>query len=84
MASKGQTLDAVWSCGFQGESGIVGTCVSYLRRKLGDTDQSLIRTVRGGAPPAESRPGHRYGFALTVPAPGAMLAFGGRAEEKRA
>ncbi|WP_018560428.1 MULTISPECIES: response regulator transcription factor [unclassified Streptomyces] len=47
VVSRGQILDAVWSCGFQGESGIVETYIYYLRRKLGDTDQSLIRTVRG-------------------------------------
>jgi two-component system OmpR family response regulator len=47
VISKAQMLDNVWSYDFQGESGIVETYIYYLRRKLGDTDQSLIHTVRG-------------------------------------
>ncbi|WP_405970610.1 response regulator transcription factor [Streptomyces sp. NBC_00988] len=47
VTSKAEILDTVWQYGFNGESGIVETYVYYLRRKLGDTDQSLIRTVRG-------------------------------------
>jgi two-component system OmpR family response regulator len=47
VISKAQILDSVWSYDFQGESGIVETYVYYLRRKLGDTEQTLIRTVRG-------------------------------------
>ena len=47
VISKAQILDAVWAYGFQGESGVVETYVYYLRRKLGDTDHALIRTVRG-------------------------------------
>ncbi|MEV0739922.1 winged helix-turn-helix domain-containing protein [Streptomyces sp. NPDC050549] len=47
VVTKGQILDRVWRSEFHGESGVVGTYVYYLRRKLGDRDQSLIRTVRG-------------------------------------
>jgi two-component system, OmpR family, response regulator len=47
VISKAQMLDNVWSYDFQGESGIVETYIYYLRRKLGDTDQTLIHTVRG-------------------------------------
>ncbi|MGW1291039.1 response regulator transcription factor, partial [Streptomyces sp. NPDC002586] len=47
VISKAQILDNVWSYAFQGESGIVETYIYYLRRKLGDSDQALIRTVRG-------------------------------------
>jgi two-component system OmpR family response regulator len=47
VISKAQILDSVWKYDFQGESGVVETYVYYLRRKLGDSGQSLIRTVRG-------------------------------------
>jgi two-component system OmpR family response regulator len=47
VVSKAQILDNVWGYSFQGESGIVETYIYYLRRKLGDTGQTLIRTVRG-------------------------------------
>jgi len=47
VVSKARILDAVWGYDFQGESGVVETYVYYLRRKLGDTEQKLIRTVRG-------------------------------------
>ena len=47
ILTKGQILDRVWQSEFHGESGVVETYVYYLRRKLGDRDQSLIRTVRG-------------------------------------
>jgi two-component system OmpR family response regulator len=47
VISKGDILDSVWKYDFQGESGVVETYVYYLRRKLGDSGQSLIRTVRG-------------------------------------
>ncbi|MBK6017459.1 response regulator transcription factor [Streptomyces sp. MBT53] len=47
VVSKGSILDSVWKYDFQGESGVVETYVYYLRRKLGDSGQSLIRTVRG-------------------------------------
>ncbi|MFD4576153.1 response regulator transcription factor [Streptomyces sp. NPDC058417] len=63
VLSKAQMLDNVWSYDFQGESGIVETYIYYLRRKLGDTDQTLIHTVRGAgylvrsSPPAQSAEG---------------------------
>lgn len=44
---KAMILDSVWNYDFQGESGVVETYVYYLRRKLGDSGPSLIRTVRG-------------------------------------
>jgi two-component system OmpR family response regulator len=47
VISKAEILDAVWSYDFQGESGVVETYIFYLRRKLGDADRTLIRTVRG-------------------------------------
>ncbi|WSQ09684.1 response regulator transcription factor [Streptomyces sp. NBC_01231] len=45
VVTKKQILERVW--GTPSRSGTVETYVYYLRRKLGDDDQSLIRTVRG-------------------------------------
>ena len=47
VMSKGQIVDYVWEYDFDGNYGIVETYVSYLRKKLGDSDGSLIQTVRG-------------------------------------
>ena len=47
VMSKGQIVDYVWEYDFDGNYGIVETYVSYLRKKLGEADGSLIQTVRG-------------------------------------
>ncbi len=47
VLSKQQILDHVWQYDFNGEDNVVETYVSYLRRKLDDTDPRLLRTVRG-------------------------------------
>ena len=47
VMSKAQIVDHVWEYDFDGNYGIVETYVSYLRRKLGDSDGALIQTVRG-------------------------------------
>ena len=47
VMSKGQIVGYVWEYDFDGNYGIVETYISYLRKKLGDTDGSLIQTVRG-------------------------------------
>jgi len=47
VLSKQQILDHVWQYDFNGEDNVVETYVSYLRRKLDDTDPRLFRTVRG-------------------------------------
>ena len=47
VMSKGQIVEYVWEYDFDGNYGIVETYVSYLRKKLGDTDGSVIQTVRG-------------------------------------
>ncbi len=47
VMSKGQIVEYVWEYDFDGNYGIVETYVSYLRKKLGDADSSLIQTVRG-------------------------------------
>jgi len=47
VVSKNQILEHVWDYDFSGDQSAVETYVSYLRRKLGDKDARLIRTVRG-------------------------------------
>jgi two-component system OmpR family response regulator len=47
VMSKSQIVDYVWEYDFDGNYGIVETYVSYLRKKLNDTDGSLVQTVRG-------------------------------------
>jgi two-component system OmpR family response regulator len=47
VLSRAQILDHVWEYDFGGESGVVETYVSYLRRKLDALGPSLIQTVRG-------------------------------------
>lgn len=47
VVSKGEILDHVWHHDFNGESNIVEAYICTLRRKLADSDRSLIRTVRG-------------------------------------
>jgi two-component system OmpR family response regulator len=48
VLSKAQILDHVWDYDFRGESGIVESYISYLRRKI-DTEglPALIHTKRG-------------------------------------
>jgi len=45
--SKSQILDQVWDYDFDGQSGVVDTYVSYLRKKLDPLGPPLIRTIRG-------------------------------------
>jgi two-component system OmpR family response regulator len=47
VMSKGQILDHVWNYDFGGDSSIVETYVSYLRKKVDFTGPRLIHTVRG-------------------------------------
>jgi two-component system OmpR family response regulator len=47
VLSKRQIVDHVWEYDFDGNDTIVETYVSYLRRKIGDTDASMIATIRG-------------------------------------
>ena len=46
-AQQAQILDQVWEYDFGGDSNIVESYVSYLRRKVDTTDPRLIQTVRG-------------------------------------
>jgi two-component system OmpR family response regulator len=47
VLSKTQILDHVWNYDFNGESGIVESYISYLRRKVDDIEPVLIHTKRG-------------------------------------
>jgi two-component system, OmpR family, response regulator len=47
VLSKGQILDHVWHYDFGGDSSIVETYVSYLRKKVDSLEPRLIHTVRG-------------------------------------
>lgn len=47
VLSRAQILDHVWHYGFNGNSGVVESYISYLRRKIDCVDPPLIQTVRG-------------------------------------
>jgi two-component system, OmpR family, response regulator len=47
VLTKGQLLDRVWSYDFGGDSNVVETYISYLRRKIDRDGPALIQTVRG-------------------------------------
>ena len=46
VLSKSQILDHVWHYDFDGDSNVLETYVSYLRRKLNEHGTPLIQTVR--------------------------------------
>ncbi len=56
VVSRNQILDHVWDYEFVGDPSAVETYISYLRRKIGDRDARLIRTVRGFGYPIQSSP----------------------------
>ena len=47
VLSKTQILDHVWDYDFRGQSGIVESYISYLRRKIDVEEPALIQTKRG-------------------------------------
>jgi two-component system, OmpR family, response regulator len=47
VLSKHQILNHVWDYDYSGDPSAVETYISYLRKKLRDQDNSIIRTVRG-------------------------------------
>jgi two-component system OmpR family response regulator len=57
VLSKGQILDHVWDYSFNGDSNVVESCVSYLRRKVDRYEPRLIHTIRG------------MGYILRIPPP---------------
>jgi two-component system, OmpR family, response regulator len=58
VLSKAQILDHVWSYDFGGDTGVVESYVSYLRRKMDDGEPRLIHTLRS------------VGYVLREPPPG--------------
>jgi two-component system OmpR family response regulator len=55
VLSKAQILDHVWQYDFNGDSGIVESYISYLRKKIDRFEPPLIHTLRG------------VGYSLRVP-----------------
>jgi two-component system, OmpR family, response regulator len=55
VLSKAQILDHVWRYDFGGDSNVVETYISYLRRKIDRQGDPLIHTVRG------------FGYSLRLP-----------------
>ncbi len=47
VLSRDQILEHVWEYDFDGDSSVVDTYISYLRRKLDHTAPKLIHTIRG-------------------------------------
>ncbi len=47
VLSRAQLLDHVWEYDFDGDSSVVDTYISYLRKKLDQDEPKLIHTVRG-------------------------------------
>jgi two-component system, OmpR family, response regulator len=47
VLTKAQILDHVWEYDFGGDSNVVESYVSYLRRKVDQTEPRLIHTLRG-------------------------------------
>ena len=61
VVSRNQILDHVWDYEFVGDPSAVETYISYLRRKLGDKNNQVIRTVRG------------FGYSIQTPDAGVDL-----------
>jgi two-component system, OmpR family, response regulator len=57
VLSKAQILDHVWNYDFRGDSGIVESYVSYLRRKIDTAEPRLLHTIRS------------VGYVLRLPDP---------------
>ncbi len=47
VLSRAQILDHVWEYDFGGNTSVVDTYISYLRKKVDRVDPPLIHTVRG-------------------------------------
>jgi two-component system OmpR family response regulator len=47
VLSKAQILDRIWQYDFGGDSNVVETYVSYLRKKIDTLGPPLLHTVRG-------------------------------------
>ena len=47
VLTRAQILDHVWEYDFGGESSVIETFMSYLRRKVDFVEPKLIHTIRG-------------------------------------
>jgi two-component system, OmpR family, response regulator len=47
VLSRAQILDHVWQYDFDGDSSVVDTFISYVRRKVDHVEPKLIHTIRG-------------------------------------
>jgi two-component system OmpR family response regulator len=47
VLNRAQMLDHVWSYDFDGDSSVVDTYISYIRRKIDHVEPKLIHTIRG-------------------------------------
>lgn len=47
VVSRAQILDHVWQYDFDGDSSVVDTFISYVRRKVDHVEPKLIHTIRG-------------------------------------
>ena len=47
MLSRETILNRLWGYEFVGGTNVIDVHIAALRRKLGDTEHALIRTVRG-------------------------------------
>jgi two-component system OmpR family response regulator len=47
VVTRAQILDQVWQYDFDGDSSVVDTFISYLRRKIDHVEPKLVHTVRG-------------------------------------
>ncbi len=47
VLTRAQILDHVWAYDFEGDSSVVDTYISYLRRKVDTSEPRLIQTIRG-------------------------------------
>ena len=62
VLTRAQLLENVWGWDYAGESQIVETYVSYLRRKLDPLGPPLIHTQRGVGYSLRPDQGHRPGL----------------------
>ncbi|MDP2290113.1 MAG: response regulator transcription factor [Actinomycetota bacterium] len=47
VVTRAQILDHVWQYDFEGDSSVVDTFISYVRRKIDHVEPKLVHTIRG-------------------------------------
>ena len=78
VLSKAQILDHVWNYDFGGDSNVVETYISYLRKKVDRSGEPLIHTVRGFGYSLRLRRGSRAPCRCAPACCSITLAHGGR------